>query len=108
MAKTRTLPDKYYDKDYETNGIHRVPLWRLIDCAVTAHANRAKVPVNRKAYLRWCLLGVFGAQRFYAKQWKMGLLYLVTCWSGFSIAMTMIDAMIAVPMKPDENGIIYL
>ena len=80
------------------------PLWRLIDCAVTAHANRAKVPVNRKAYLRWCLLGVFGAQRFYAKQWKMGLLYLVTCWSGFSIAMTMIDA----PMKPDENGIIYL
>ena len=38
------------------------PLWRLIDCAVTAHANRAKVPVNRKAYLRWCLLGVFGAQ----------------------------------------------
>ena len=28
------------------------PLWRLIDCAVTAHANRAKVPVNRKAYLR--------------------------------------------------------
>ena len=25
MAKTRTLPDKYYDKDYETNGIHRVP-----------------------------------------------------------------------------------
>ena len=24
------------------------PLWRLIDCAVTAHANRAKVPVNRK------------------------------------------------------------
>ena len=29
MAKTRTLPDKYYDKDYETNGIHRVPLWRI-------------------------------------------------------------------------------
>ena len=81
------------------------PLWRLIDCAVTAHANRAKVPVNRKAYLRWCLLGVFGAQRFYAKQWKMGLLYLVTapqaavclrgllwvqgnsaCWQNFRVA----------------------
>ena len=29
MAKTRTLPDKFYDKDYETNGIHRVPLWRI-------------------------------------------------------------------------------
>ena len=23
MAKTRTLPDKFYDKNYETNGIHR-------------------------------------------------------------------------------------
>ena len=29
MAKTRTLPDKFYDKNYETNGIHRVPLWRI-------------------------------------------------------------------------------
>ena len=26
MAKTRSLPDKFYDKDYEHNGIHRVPL----------------------------------------------------------------------------------
>lgn len=24
MAKTRSLPDKFYDKDYEHNGIHRV------------------------------------------------------------------------------------
>lgn len=31
MAKTRTLPDKFYDKNYETNGIHRVPL-----CGVSA------------------------------------------------------------------------
>lgn len=29
MAKLRSLPDKFYDKDYETNGIHRVPLWRI-------------------------------------------------------------------------------
>ncbi len=29
MANVRTLPDKYYDKDYEHNGIHRVPLWRV-------------------------------------------------------------------------------
>ena len=50
------------------------PLWRLIDCAVTAHANRAKVPVNRKAYLRWCLLGVFGAQGNSA------------CWQNFRVA----------------------
>lgn len=29
MAKIRSLPDKFYDKDYENNGIHRVPLWRI-------------------------------------------------------------------------------
>lgn len=29
MAKTRSLPDKFYDKDYEHNGIHRVPLCAL-------------------------------------------------------------------------------
>ena len=37
-----------------------------------------------------------------------GVLYLATCWSGFSIAMTLVDAIIAVPMKPDENGLILL
>ena len=25
MAKTRSLPDKFYDKDYEHNGIHAFP-----------------------------------------------------------------------------------
>ena len=38
----------------------------------------------------------------------LGVLYLATCWSGFSIAMTLVDAIIAVPMKPDENGLILL
>ena len=40
MAKTRTLPDKYYDKDYETHGIHRVPLWRIAGFAL----NNTAVP----------------------------------------------------------------
>ena len=35
------------------------PLWRLIDCAVTAHANRAKVPVNRKAFLGYLAPNAF-------------------------------------------------
>ena len=40
------------------------PLWRLIDCAVTAHANRAKVPVNRKAYLGGAFLGYLAPSAF--------------------------------------------
>ena len=38
----------------------------------------------------------------------LGLLYLATFWSGFSAAMTIVDFIIAVPMKPDENGNIWL
>ena len=40
--------------------------------------------------------------------WIMSLLYLATFWSGFSAAMTIVDFIIAVPMKPDENGNIWL
>lgn len=36
------------------------------------------------------------------------MIYLLTCWTGFSFAMTIIDFMIVVPMKADENGVIYL
>ena len=45
---------------------------------------------------------------FYAKRPVLGLLYLATFWSGFSAAMTIVDFIIAVPMKPDENGNIWL
>lgn len=84
------------------------PLWRLIDWALTYRETREKQPVNRKTYLRLCLLGIFGAHRFYAKQWFTAVVYLLTCWTGISFVMTLIDAMIALPMKADENGIIYL
>lgn len=84
------------------------PLWRFIDSTLEKRENRVKRPVNRKTYLRLCWLGAFGVHRFYAKQWITACLYLATCWTGFSVAMTMVDVIIALPMKPDENGMIYL
>lgn len=87
---------------------HHNFLWRLINRVLRYREERVKQPVKRKTYLWLCLLGIFGAHRFYAKQWITGTFYLLTCWTGFSIAMTIIDAMIVVPMKPDENGVIYL
>ncbi|MBM6717184.1 TM2 domain-containing protein [Gemmiger formicilis] len=51
---------------------------------------------------------MFGAHRFYAKQWITAVVYLLTCWTGFSFAMTLIDVMVVVPMKTDEKGILYL
>ena len=55
MAKTRTLPDKYYDKDYETNGIHRVPLWRIAGFALNNTATNLYLMFMN--YVSFYLLG---------------------------------------------------
>ncbi len=65
--------------------------------------------VNKKKYL---LLAVFtgwlGGHRFYAKQWVVAILYLVLFWSGFSLAMTVIDLLAVIPKEADEDGNIYV
>ena len=58
MAKTRTLPDKYYDKDYETNGIHRVPLWRIAGVALNNTATNLYLMFMN--YVSFYLLGFVG------------------------------------------------
>lgn len=83
-------------------------IWHAIDAFFNVRANRVKQKVSRKTYLRLCILGIFGAHRFYAKQWVTGIFYLATCWTGISIAMTIIDAITVIPMLPDENGMIEL
>lgn len=69
----------------------------------------SKIPIKKKKYV-WlaALLGIFGAHRFYTKQYTTAIIYLLTCWTGFSLSMTVIDLMIVLPKKADENGNIYL
>ena len=69
---------------------------------------REKQLLSKKKYMLLMLLGIFGAHRFYAKQWITAILYLATCWCGFSAAMTVIDVLVVIPMQPDENGNILL
>ena len=69
---------------------------------------REKQLVSKKKYMLLMLLGAFGAHRFYARQYPTAILYLATCWFGFSIAMTVIDVLAVIPMQPDENGNILL
>lgn len=83
-------------------------IWNSIEHYFYWKENRQRHEVNRKKYLRLCILGVFGAHQFYAKRPVLGVLYLATFWTGFSAAMTIVDAVIAAPMKPDENGSIWL
>lgn len=71
--------------------------------------NREKQVLNKKKYI---LLAVFtgwmGGHRFYARQWPTAILYLLLFWSGFPVAMTIVDLMIVIPMQANENGNILL
>ena len=71
--------------------------------------NREKVRVKKKTYI-WLsvLLGWLGAHRFYSKQYVIGILYILTLWLGVPIAMTVIDLMVIIPMKPDEEGYVLI
>lgn len=84
-----------------------------LSCLISGYfdrkASRPKVPVNRKKYLLLAgFTGWFGGHRFYAKQYAAALIYLLFFWSGFPLAMTIIDILAAIPAKTDENGMIYL
>lgn len=94
---------KEYGLEKEEKGLKKL-ITKLLD----KRDARVKVPVNKKKYIRLCLLGIFGAHRFYAKQYVTGVIYLLLFWSGISISMTIIDWMIVAPMKADENGNIML
>ncbi|MBQ0001328.1 MAG: TM2 domain-containing protein [Clostridiales bacterium] len=78
---------------------------RFLDWYFDKKENRRKVKVNRKKYLWMTILGGwFGLHRFVAKQYWVGTLYLVLCWSGFPLAMTLIDLLIIIPLPVDEDG----
>lgn len=83
-------------------------LKKLISTFFKKREARVKHPVNKKKYLKLGLLGVFGAHRFYAKHYVLGTLYLLLCWTGISISMTLIDMMEVAPMQADENGNVML
>lgn len=83
-------------------------LKKLISKLLDKRDARVKVPVKKKTYLWLGLLGIFGIHRFYAKQYITAVIYLLLCWTGISITMTIIDYMVILPMEADENGYIML
>ena len=71
--------------------------------------SREEIPVNRKKYLLLALFtGWMGGHRFYAKQYKVAILYLLLFWTGFPVAMTIVDLMIAIPKETDADGMMMI
>ncbi len=82
---------------------------RAISQYLENRENRPRQAVRKKTYLLLALFtGALGGHRFYAKRYYVGLLYLLLCWAGFSIAMTIIDLMAVIPIEADEEGIIWI
>ena len=117
--KERVSPEEYFALQQELEetkrkyGIVDEPkkegrISRAISAFFDRRDAREKQLVSKKKYMLLMLLGAFGAHRFYARQYVTAVLYLATCWFGFSIAMTIIDVLAVIPMQPDENGNILL
>ncbi len=84
-------------------------LSKLISSFFERRENRQKIQISRKKYLLLAVFtGWFGGHRFYAKHYPTAVLYLVLFWSGFPLAMTIIDLLVAIPMQADEEGMIWL
>ena len=117
--KERVSPEEYFALQQELEetkrkyGIVDEPkkegrISRAISAFFDRRDAREKHRISKKKYMLLMLLGAFGAHRFYARQYPTAILYLATCWFGFSIAMTVIDVLAVIPMQPDENGNILL
>lgn len=117
--KERVSPEEYFALQQELEetkrkyGIVDEPkkegrISRAISAFFDRRDAREKHLISKKKYMLLMLLGAFGAHRFYARQYPTAILYLATCWFGFSIAMTVIDVLAVIPMQPDENGNILL
>lgn len=86
MAKTRSLPDKFYDKDYEHNGIHRVPLWRIAGYALNNTATNVYLMMMN--YATYYLMGWVGVGMMVASSltmmmriWEVSLTRSSASWS---------------------------
>lgn len=78
MAKTRSLPDKFYDKDYEHNGIHRVPLWRIAGYALNNTATNVYLMMMN--YATYYLMGWVGVGMMVASSLTHDDAYVGRCY----------------------------
>lgn len=119
-AKERVSPEEFYALQKELEETKRqygvvdepVPegrISRMISGFFDRRAAQQKISVRKRTYLLLAIFtGIVGGHRFYTRKWTSAILYLLTCWCGFSIAMTIVDLLIVIPMKPDENGCILM
>ena len=100
-AELADLKEQYGLQEQKKKGIFS----RLMDF----FCSRQEVTVNRKKYLMLNIfLGWAGGHRFYSKRYFLGILYLLFCWTGISVAMSIIYILVALPKPVDDTGNIQI
>ncbi len=110
FAELARLEDELHETRRKYGVSEKEPLWqKLGDRYYAWKDSRTLHLVSRKRYLLLCFFtGWFGGHRFYEKRFILGLFYLALSWSGFPVTLALVDFLIALPMKPDENGYILI
>ena len=87
-------------------GTLKLSLFMRVGDAIADYKEKKKAIANRRKYIRLALTcgWLCGAHRFYARHYITGALYLLFCWTGIPLAMTLIDLMIALPKAADARG----
>lgn len=82
-------------------------VWKVLSAYFAKRETKPKQVsvVNRKKYMYFLIFtGWCGGHHFYAKKYSTAWLYLLFFWTGFPAAMAIVDWLIWLPKKPDENG----
>ena len=95
---------KEYGMEEEEKGISKA-ITRFFD----RREAQSQIPLKKKTYLLLAIFtGWMGGHRFYAKQYPTAILYLILFWTGFPLAMTIIDLLIVKPKQAAEQRMITL
>jgi TM2 domain-containing membrane protein YozV len=78
---------------------------KFISKCIDKKENRQKIFLDKKTYMRLMIFtGWMGGHHFYEKRYVLAVIHLLLCWSGYPLAMTMIDILATFPKQVNENG----
>lgn len=71
--------------------------------------NRTRHRVNKKKYILLLIfLGWMGGHRYYEKRYLLGAVYTAFFWTFIPLCSCLVDLLIVLPAKADENGDIMI
>lgn len=109
-TETKTIVSKKVKEEKaEHNGGININVANTQNAAQPVYVANGTKAVNKVVYcLLTLFLGSIGVHKFYAGKTGTGILYLVFCWTGVPIFLALIDLIVALCKKSDNNGMILI